>query len=136
MFRIITMLKYGTRRVEIVPFNCHHDPILRDAKIHSLCHLPLYLAHVTHATRTHTTPNKNCTTSMFNYMTHMISLYMRFSIPHQTPNATIRLKSIDLSLITKNHPIPIMDSPILMMLSKFQLAIHILGREQWLHLLL
>ena len=50
MFRIIIMLEYDTRRVETVPFNCLHAPILENAKIQNLCHLPLYLAHVAHAT--------------------------------------------------------------------------------------
>ena len=59
----------------------------------------------------------------------MMSLLLRFSIPNPTPSAIIRLKSIDLSLITKHRPIPIMDSLILMTLSKFQLAMHILGHE-------
>ena len=44
---------------------------------------------------------------------------------------TIILESIDLSLITKNHPIPIEDSPILMTLSQFQPATHIFGFKQW-----
>ena len=46
--------------------------------------------------------------------------------PH-TPSVTITLKSIDFGLITNHHPIPIMDSPILLMLSNFQLATHILA---------
>ena len=36
-----------------------------------------------------------------------------------------QIESIDLNHITKNHPRPIMDSPIMMILSKFQLATHI-----------
>ena len=35
---------------------------------------PLYLAHVTHATESHTTPHKICTTFKFNYMAHTMSL--------------------------------------------------------------
>jgi hypothetical protein len=42
----------------MVPFNYLHDPILKNAKIQSLCHLPLYLAHVTHATVSRTIPQK------------------------------------------------------------------------------
>ena len=68
------MLKYDTRRVQMVSFNSLYDPILKNTKIRSLCYLPPYLAHVTCATGSHTTPHKNCTTSMFNYPTHMMSL--------------------------------------------------------------
>jgi hypothetical protein len=39
-------MTYDMRRVETIPFNCLHDPILKNAKIQSFCHLPLYLAHV------------------------------------------------------------------------------------------
>ena len=49
------MLKYDTRRV---PFNYLYDPILKNVKIQTLCHLPLYLALVTHATGSHATPHK------------------------------------------------------------------------------
>ena len=62
-------------------------------------------------------------------LTHMMSLFIEFL--HPSPNTTIRLKSNDLILITKSHVISIMDSWILMALSKFQPAMHILGREEW-----
>ena len=68
------MLKYDMGRVEIVPFNCLHDPSLGNAKIHSLCHLPLYLTHVTHAMGRYTTPHKKIPTFMFNYLSQMMSL--------------------------------------------------------------
>ena len=84
IFKIVIMLKYDTRRFEMVPINCLHEPILKNAKIHSLCHLPLYLAHVMPATGSHTTPHKNYTTSMCNCLTHMMSMLLRFSIPHPT----------------------------------------------------
>ena len=59
-------------------------------------------------------------------------------ILHPSPNTNRDhpMKPIDLDLITANHPIPIMVSLILMTLSKFQAATHILGHEQWLLLLL
>ena len=68
------MLKYDTRRVEMLPFSCLYDPILMNAKIHRLCYLTLYLAHVTHALGSHATPHKNYTNSMFNFLTHMMRL--------------------------------------------------------------
>ena len=46
------------------------------------------------------------------------------------PFSGITLKLIDLSLITKNRPLQIMKSAILMTLSKFQLAMHSLDHEQ------
>ena len=49
------MLKCGTRKVERVSFNRLHDLILKNAKAHSLCHFPLYRAHVAHAMGSHTT---------------------------------------------------------------------------------
>ena len=42
----------------MVSLNCLHDPILKNANIQSLFHLPLNLAHVTHAIGSHTTPHK------------------------------------------------------------------------------
>ena len=119
IFMIIIMLKYDMRRVGMVPFNCLHDSILKNAK--SLCHPPLYLAYVTHAMGSHTTPQKNFTTSMFNCLTHMMSLELDWN---------------QLILVSSLNPPCILDSPILMMLSKFQLAMHILGSEQWILLLL
>ena len=110
--------------------------MLKNAKIQSLYHLPLYLAHLTHAIKSHTTPHTKCTAFMFNDLTHMTSLWLRFSILHPILSVIIRLKSIDLSLITKNHSIPIMDSPILMTLSIFQHVTRIFGCEQQLLLLL
>ena len=71
MFRITLMLEYDTRRIDMVPFNCLHEPTLKNSKIHSLCHLLLHLAHVIHATGS---PRKNCITSVFNCLTHMMSL--------------------------------------------------------------
>ena len=58
MLRIIIMLKYDTRNVETTSFNCFHDPILKNVNIQSFCHLPLYLAHVTHAMGSHTNPTQ------------------------------------------------------------------------------
>ena len=49
-----------------------------------------------------TQPHKNCTTSMFNCLTHMMSLNLRFSILHPTPSATIILYLIGINLIIKN----------------------------------
>ena len=74
MFRITVMLEYDMRRVEMISFNCLHDPISKNAKIRSLYYLPLYLAHAAYATGSHTTPHKIYTTSMFNYLTHIMSL--------------------------------------------------------------
>ena len=34
VFRIIIMLKYDKIKTEIISFNCLHDPILKNAKIH------------------------------------------------------------------------------------------------------
>ena len=97
------------KRVETVPFNSLHDSILKNTKMHSLCHLLFYLAHVTHATRSHISQHKNCTTFVFNRLAHMMSLWLRSFIPRPTPSMTIKLISIDLSLINKSHPIPIMN---------------------------
>ncbi len=52
------MLRYEMERVEMAPLNCLCDPILANANLQSLCHLPLYLAHVTHATGRRTTSHK------------------------------------------------------------------------------
>ena len=124
------MLIYDTRRVEMAPFNCLHDPILKNAKIQNLCHLPLYLAHVTRAIGSHTTPHK--TSPPPSLIVWLIWWACNWDSPSLTClSASIKLKSIDLSLITENHPIPIMDTPILMTLSKFQLATYIFGRHWW-----
>ena len=74
MFRIIIMLKYDTKRVETIPFNSLHASILKNTKMHSLCHLLFYLAHVTYAMESHISQHKNCTTFMFNCLAHMMSL--------------------------------------------------------------
>ena len=69
--------------VETIPFDCLHDPILKNAKIHNMCHLPLYVAHVIHAMGSHTTHTSYCTTFMFNYLTHMMILQINQSYaPH------------------------------------------------------
>lgn len=98
--------------------------------------LPLYLTHVTCATRSHTTSYKNNTTSMFDCLIYMVNLELGFSILHPSPSVAIQLKSIALGLITKYHPILVFNSPMLMMFRKIQPAILILGCEQWLLLLL
>ena len=55
-----------------------------------------------------------------------------------SPNGNLPQLNSDLVawLVTEIHHIPIMDSPILMMLRKFQCGAHILGHEKQLLLLL
>ena len=38
------MPKYDTRKIDTVPFSSFHDSTLKNARIHSLCSLPLCLA--------------------------------------------------------------------------------------------
>jgi hypothetical protein len=90
------MLRYNMRMVEIKPFDCLHDPILKNVQICNLCHLPPYIAHVIHAIGSHTYPHKTCTTFMFNYLTQMMSSQLRFSILCPTPSTAIRLNRLIL----------------------------------------
>lgn len=104
MFRIIIILKYDTKRIKMILFNCLLKFIFKNVKMQILLHLCIYLIHVTYAIESHTIPYKDCTTSMFNSLIHVTSLKLRFSIPYLIPNMTIKLKLIDLSLITKKSP--------------------------------
>lgn len=107
-------LEYDTKGVQSILIHFLLELILKNAKIEILFHLPFYLVNVAHAMGSHTTLNKNCTTSMFDYLTQMASLELRFSIPHPTPSAAIRLKLNDLGFIREYHHMLVLKSPPLM----------------------